>query len=409
MSSFTALDLASISVFLCVVSIALATSMTLIWRSEGTRHGFGCWALAQWSFALGMLALLARPTLPEFLSILFGNAGVLTAMILLRAGIQRYRARTVQVAPDAILAGCTVIGLLVLYGFGVDIGWRIALATASAAVLALRGAVALVRPPPGLELAFAVTSWILVVAAGLALVRSVLAILDLGVPIQPFANGAGQSLIFLALATIAIMLPFALFLLNSLRNLDRLRMAQAEAQLAADTDYLTGLANRRRMFRELGALAPDARISISIIDIDDFKRVNDHHGHSIGDQVLARFGGLLLELCRRDDIPVRLGGEEFALLSPTGAWERHCLTAERLRTEVAKTLGRRAGIPEELTCSIGLAQGRAADIDAILGQADAALYEAKRAGKNRVVSDPRPADPDAPRTHPQQVAFRHNS
>ena len=396
----------SIAVFLCIVSVALALSMTLLWRWERTRHGFGLWTLAQWLFAVGMLFLLARTILPLFWSVLLGNAGVLAALVLLRAGLQRYRDREIDVFFDAALASICLGTLLVLFSMDLALHYRVALATGICAVLALRAAVVLAHPPRLLRLAFGITATILVLIAIQGAALSAMGLFDFGGTTSIFDGGAARNLLSAGLSAATILLPFAFLLLNSLRNLDRLRLAQAEAETAASTDYLTGLPNRRRMFRELGALGPDAPVAISVLDIDDFKRINDRYGHSVGDRVLAQLGCLMLEATDGDEIPVRLGGEEFALVSLTGAWERHCRLAERVSERIEAELAARAAVDESLTCSIGVAHGRAADIDAILGYADAALYEAKRTGKNRVVRNPDAALPGVPLDGPHHVSYR---
>ncbi len=165
-----------------------------------------------------------------------------------------------------------------------------------------------------------------------------------------------------------------------------------EVSEQAATDVLTGLANRRR-FREL--LAKEAErsrrfgrpVSLLMIDIDDFKRVNDAHGHPQGDEVLRMVGRLLSSESREIDEAARYGGEELAVIlpetGPSGAHE----VAERIRGQIE-----RAGVPLlhgkgelTITASVGTASiPESADgAEALVAAADDALYRAKRAGKNR--------------------------
>ncbi len=156
-------------------------------------------------------------------------------------------------------------------------------------------------------------------------------------------------------------------------------------------DGLTGLYNRRVLEEILNveeSKRSPAPLAILLIDIDDFKAVNDTFGHPAGDRVLSVLGKLLQDNCRRENIVARYGGEEFAiLLTNSGLTEAAALrTAERLR----KILGAQdfafSGRKVRLTVSIGVAysSGKTAAPQTILAQADQALYQAKRNGKNRV-------------------------
>jgi diguanylate cyclase len=160
----------------------------------------------------------------------------------------------------------------------------------------------------------------------------------------------------------------------------------------ARTDPITGLANRRAFDLELTTIAASASRSspaqLMMADIDHFKRVNDVHGHRIGDEVLRIIGGVLHGNVRRESLIARVGGDEFAILLP-GA--RPHLTAG-IATRLCELLATRplavsglAQVIEPITLSIGVAGWRAGDSSARwYARADAALYEAKRRGRNRV-------------------------
>jgi diguanylate cyclase (GGDEF)-like protein len=158
-------------------------------------------------------------------------------------------------------------------------------------------------------------------------------------------------------------------------------------------DSLTGLANRRHCEETLTAeLARAERfgsaLTAIVADLDDFKRVNDEHGHPAGDGVLREFAAVLRENVREADVAGRWGGEEFLLLLPG----TDALGGEQLAERIRATLAERViltpdGVPIRLTVSLGVAtHPDAGDADALLEAADAALYSAKRAGKNRVVA-----------------------
>jgi diguanylate cyclase (GGDEF)-like protein len=123
-----------------------------------------------------------------------------------------------------------------------------------------------------------------------------------------------------------------------------------------------------------------------MIDLDHFKRVNDSHGHAVGDRVLADFAARLRAAIRTADVPGRYGGEEFCVLLPGATIAKACSVAERIRASVAA--GPLGGLPGMTTVSIGATASTDSDcsIDELLAQADSALYRAKRAGRNRVVA-----------------------
>jgi diguanylate cyclase (GGDEF)-like protein len=166
----------------------------------------------------------------------------------------------------------------------------------------------------------------------------------------------------------------------------------------AITDELTGLSNNRR-FREL--IKKEANraerfgheLSLIILDIDDFKRINDTYGHLQGDEVLRMIGRVLHLESRGVDEPARYGGEEFAVALPEtdigGALELAERIRVRIEAEPVPRVGRSGTI--KVTASAGVASMRvtADGADALIGAADEALYEAKRTGKNRVVGGPK--------------------
>jgi diguanylate cyclase (GGDEF)-like protein len=161
----------------------------------------------------------------------------------------------------------------------------------------------------------------------------------------------------------------------------------------AVTDALTGLANLRAftsiLDRELERSRRfDTPLGLVMLDLDDFKQVNDSYGHQQGDEVLAQVAGVLRTLSRHLDAPARYGGEELAMVLPQTDAEGAMLLAERMREAVEglQVPRVRGGGSLSVTASFGVASvpDTAADRDSLIAAADAALYQAKRAGKNRV-------------------------
>ncbi|MBL4889355.1 MAG: diguanylate cyclase [Candidatus Lindowbacteria bacterium] len=156
-------------------------------------------------------------------------------------------------------------------------------------------------------------------------------------------------------------------------------------EVLAITDALTGVANRRyfdeRFKEELKrAIRYGFDISAAMLDIDNFKLVNDTYGHAIGDEVIIEVVNCMKLNVRAVDLIARYGGEEFVILLPQTDLSESIGTAERIRAAV-ENLKLGEGRPEKVTASIGVAT---AAVDKLIVNADAALYDAKRGGRNRV-------------------------
>jgi len=176
--------------------------------------------------------------------------------------------------------------------------------------------------------------------------------------------------------------------------LERKRLLREHERLseASLTDDMTGLLNRRALDARLAEETARAErygspLSLVVLDLDNFKEVNDHYGHAAGDALLRAVGVLLRAELRTADIAVRYGGDEFALVLPgvtkTGAWAVAEKILGSLRTLATDT---DEGLRVNATCSVGVASFGEAyrDADALLRGADSALYAAKRSGRNRV-------------------------
>ena len=159
------------------------------------------------------------------------------------------------------------------------------------------------------------------------------------------------------------------------------------------TDALTELPNRRYAMNRLkqewdNAQRSGAELSVLMVDIDHFKRVNDDYGHDTGDIVLREVAQILRSQSRSGDVLCRLGGEEFLSININCGIERALVCAERLREAVENTSIVHGEFDKNVTISVGVAQCTADmdGIDDLLKEADEGLYAAKEAGRNTVVS-----------------------
>ncbi len=163
-------------------------------------------------------------------------------------------------------------------------------------------------------------------------------------------------------------------------------------------DELTGLPNRRYLLRQLDVLLSRGRrhdldLAVLMIDLDRFKALNDTRGHHAGDLALRAVAGRLRERIRREDVVGRLGGEEFAVALPDTGLDGALALAEDLRAGVAERPVRIGSVDAAaLTVSVGVAVWEGEPVERLLSRSDAALYEAKEAGRDRVALAP-PADP----------------
>ena len=179
-----------------------------------------------------------------------------------------------------------------------------------------------------------------------------------------------------------------------LKHITKLNAAYDKLHADSKTDFLTGLVNFRHFDKSLNAcfktaVMTDQVLSILFLDIDNFKCINDTYGHLAGDHILKTLSGQLLKTCRNTDIVCRRGGEEFTIILPKCNLEQACSMAERIRKKVANcvhtlTSGETVGI----TVSIGVScyPETSTREEALIDQADTALYQAKHSGKNTVMS-----------------------
>jgi diguanylate cyclase (GGDEF)-like protein len=177
--------------------------------------------------------------------------------------------------------------------------------------------------------------------------------------------------------------------------------AEIEHRAVATIDPLTGLLNRKALgprFAELAtqALISDSSVVVIVCDLDHFKAINDTHGHERGDRVLCDTASTMRTALRTFELIYRYGGEEFVIVLPGASLSEGRLVAERVRIAVAA--GRPGGLDVTLSAGVSGATGAAVELKTLFAAADHALYDAKRAGRNRIataglipVATPQPA------------------
>lgn len=184
---------------------------------------------------------------------------------------------------------------------------------------------------------------------------------------------------------------------KSSAEIDRLKSNLEKARLEAVTDELTGVGNRKLFDQTLHSSVEHARtsrlpLSLIFCDVDHFKSFNDSWGHKLGDHVLKLVAQVLQALVRDKGVPARYGGEEFAIILPDISLTEATAMAERIRLAISRKIMKSRSTGQTLgriTMSFGVSQYRnGEDLDGFVGRADRALYEAKDAGRNRVMCEP---------------------
>lgn len=376
-----------------------ALSMAALKRI-GTDHA--CtrkWAQGAHVTALGCLLVALRGQLPDAVSILLANFLIVWGLSRVYLGSREFLNQPPLRHLDLAL------GLIVLAGFipftygAPNLAARIVIVSSVLAVLFLHhGWLYLIEGPrqPGMALLPArATGTILMLAASMMLIR---ALLTPGSTLSPdflVANQWLQPTAFITLIVVFMTLNVAFPILLMSRMQHALEQARARYAHLSATDPLTGIANRRR-FDEFFAAEWSRHqrtrrpLALILLDVDHFKQYNDRYGHPAGDAILRRIAAHLAGMARRPgDLVARYGGEEFVIVAADTPLRGAVKLAEQLRTSIAALGIPHDGMPTgHLTVSLGVAVMDALPLsqEALLGQADHALYQAKARGRNQVVS-----------------------
>jgi diguanylate cyclase (GGDEF)-like protein len=348
-------------------------------------HGLRHWALAV--VLIGSASGLAslRGLVHDGITIVLASGLLLLGQLLLVTGLQRYAGREPIWRPTLDIIGAVLLLIAVLtftthsyqgrifimalahvgfFGYGAILAWR--------------------AQPRGFGSLFLAAAFLL----GVAVAAWRLATLSTG-------SGQADDVFDRNLVQQAYLGMFSLGVLGLsigfilLAN-ERLRV---ELEFMATRDPMTGLLNRRAFFARAAVewargIRSHRPLAVITADIDFFKKVNDTHGHHVGDLVIKDFGTRAAHLLRVPDILARFGGEEFVILLPETDLPNALHVAERIRQEVG-THRDKALPPYTASLGVAVAQGRAgeaADVEALIAEADAALYRAKQGGRNRVES-----------------------
>lgn len=373
-----------------LIAVALATAFSaaarvLLYRLHPTVPGLARWAWAGMLGAAGLATMAMAGALPNMLSLSLAQLLIAAGMVTTWDGYRRFVGR-----PGLSIAVLTTLGLGALFVTGLlQVSQSLAMRSfANAALVGLvSGLIAreLLRAAAPRHLAMRATGWLYVINAAYFIVRALIVTQETAVAPESlrFGEAAAITLLWWLCVTIAVTLGMVLMTGERLQeSLDR----------QASRDPLTGALNRRAFSqlaqREVARARRNGQpLSVLMMDLDHFKHINDRLGHSGGDAVLCLFVAVAGKVLRAEDAFCRFGGEEFLAMLPGSSASLAVAAAERLRlayAQEASEASQSESLPFAITVSIGVGELQAGEeIESAIRRADAALYQAKAAGRNR--------------------------
>jgi diguanylate cyclase (GGDEF)-like protein len=374
------LDYNSLLLAVGFAGVGLAVTMFGSWMSARTDGFLLTWALGVALVVAHVFTYSAYVARPGFALQLLAFALLLTGFSLLFAAARQFRHGKAEWPLVAALALGSALALLPSATLGLDgVTYIVANFTAGALMAATGHQYWLGRkdaPAPTIAIA------VLYVVTGLSFATCavVLAMSAQWVVGHAPNNWSEDVNAMVAIAGVTGIGALSLALNQS-------RLARSHRQDAM-TDPLTGLMNRRALFKQVGGIPVDRFTGVLLFDLDRFKSINDEFGHSIGDEVIRRFAEVMSDCLRGNDICARLGGEEFTAVLPRTTTERAHQVAERIRKSFAEVTVETGKGGLNCTVSVGIAfpTTDGPSFEQVLAEADRALYRAKSGGRNRVAS-----------------------
>ncbi len=368
---------------LIAINITLTFSVGLVARAQ-LRDGMAYWAAGLACNTAGYVLFVLRGQVSDWLSIVLANVLFSSVFVLFTEGVLQFQSRQ----PRRWVIWLPVLVIAVL--FAALMPWQVARVLVGSMVFSAQSVVIVASllqrrsTTVGVGQYFMVAGFLMMIAAfAFQGVGTLLRADEVSSIMTPHLV---QTVTFLVAAISVVVVSLGLVVMTKERADERNRNL-------AMRDELTGLINRRSLLESLAQQLSSAKrhrqpLSLLMVDIDYFKRVNDSFGHLSGDRVLKAMTSVIAQRTRAQDLLGRLGGEEFLVILPNTSEEGALQLAENLRQSVAAASFQAvSGEPIAITVSIGLcAVSQLSDpqCDDLIGAADQALYRAKAAGRNRV-------------------------
>ncbi len=332
-------------------------------------------------FSYGLLSM--RDQVPDWLSIVVANTLLSISFVHLILALYVYNRKAKQLPLMIAIIAATFVGESLLTYVWPSLYGRIWLMSVIMTLMSVLGIRAIYYKVEVITRPEHMVAILLIIGILIMLVRA-LSFADIGM-LSLTASTPMQSIVF----TYGLLLPVVATSGFLLMCADRLNKNLTQL---ATLDPLTGVFNRRTM-SELAntAIAASKRhgraLSLLILDIDHFKRINDQFGHEAGDLALCRFVELVREVMRENDVIARIGGEEFVLILPDSNERMALEIAERIRQRLDDSHFSISGwtVPLRVSIGVGTLGPEISNLETLLRETDHAMYEAKRGGRNRVV------------------------
>ena len=386
-----ALDMQSVGFIGLVVLLALSAIMLQTCRTGKTYPGFCMWTAAQVCWTLAGMAYVGRESLGPLTLTLVANPLLIAVAVFMSEGMALFhqlgdaRRRRIQ---NLVVAGLGMAGCLWFRFVEDGVTGRIFFVSTTVALLMGRAGIEPLLCAKARRYRVQWTMAALLCLFSLVFfARSLLAVACPGCTAMPSQEQLLNIVVLLSVF-MSIILVFGFISMVNNRVAGELLASQDKLKQLADTDPLTGLANRRRFLEAARHDIKLARrygncITLIFFDLDHFKSVNDRFGHAVGDTVLEAIGALCLKAMRDVDTVGRMGGEEFAILMPHVSLEGAVHAAERLRARM-EAMHPVEGLDLRVTASFGVAELGDASLEEMLNRADQRLYKAKSEGRNQV-------------------------
>lgn len=379
-----ALDLRSLTLMAFMTSTAMGCVLLMLGRHyAGKVRGMPQWGLAPLAAASSTVFYGLDAVFHPLVSVVVGNGLLMVGCALFYFGSRRFYGLATGWRPWAVLGLLVLLGHAYFYAVQPDYRVRLMVFGLSLALVIVVHVRLLLRRGQGFAARF--TAVVLALQAVVLVVRAVSTFWLDSPDTHRFIPSTVQSAYLAGYSFSVLLVSVGVLLMANER-------VRTELEHLVNHDSLTG-ALTRRVVLDAGAQEFERwqryghGFALAMLDVDHFKQINDRHGHASGDKVLVQLVRSLGRVLRTVDRLGRYGGEEFLVLMPLTSLAEARQAAERMRLAVAQ---RPAG-PGLPTCtiSIGVAEVRAGDthLDAVLARADAAMYQAKRLGRNRVEVD----------------------
>ncbi len=382
------LETGTFALTLLPLLVAALIVLLVNWRIHHGMRGPGYWAAGAAIRFAGMILIACRGWIPDFFSVILGDLLVIGGDVVILYGLCGFAGRKMFNWAPLVVSLAAFIGYSYYASIVFPPVYRVIVVFAAHVFVTLYAITVQLRIARQegvggiLVLAIASVSDVLFAPLQMALLY-----------FSPTSSEAADILKWfqpLNAALLCVLQTFGYTLLTASRT-------QRELRQMALMDLLTGVPNRRAFeatfkraiahTKRSGGSGAGARLGLIVLDVDHFKRINDTHGHTVGDLVLRHLADTISATLRGNDFFARVGGEEFALVVKDTTAEILAEVAERVRHAVASAPLQHDNLTLPCTISAGaaLSPPGAADFDALYSAADAALYQAKNAGRNRVV------------------------